>query len=327
MRYQLRAVVESDSFAAHPINIETPDFKITFETQAPEPGLGSGELCVRSTNYLTISTKILGYERYLHKLEVNGEGRGRHVLTAGPTPPEKDQMIGMLRYIESMGSFWLSIEKIDFNGIEEKWLPDSEEERSKLGVVGVSLRAEYKNTIEQIDPLALARVVAKKKDFDYLTIPLAFFRLGKTEYKNFSYYLAYLSFYLFLDGLFGGGHHKSHQVVAAFGKNVVLRMAIKGAIDLLGQEEYNLKRREIEAFFAKKHKKLGDVDQVIEFLVGTRGELAHFSLQDTRDRTHVLNEHSFQPVAFLIMAVCIKVIVRVANEPEFRADIAPASPS
>lgn len=315
MRYQLIAPVQSNSYTVQPITVETPDFIIVFKSDTEK---NESNDKVKIKNSITISAKIVDYEQYLPKLEVNSLGKGHHSITVNNSMPIRNEMIEMLHYLESMGTFWFGVRKIDLNKVEENWVPESEEEKKQIQLNSWAVNRRYQIRPEQIDPLTFAKIVAKKKDFDHMTVPLAFYRVGEMEFQNFNYYLSFFSFFLFLDSLFGEGKFKTDQLIEAFKKSDLLKTAIESAYRFLEKPENEKRKTITEKIFTDKNKNLKNVDNVIEFLISTRGELFHFSLNDTREKIHMLNQEKFEPVSFLVLMICVNVVVRAASDSTFR---------
>ena len=300
MKYVIRASVESDSFTPRAINVETPEFIIRIESKVSSES---------TKNYLTVIAKIEDYEMFLpqfRKVE-----KGHHELLIHHDFPIRKKAIDMLHYIESMGSFWLGIGREDMQSLEEKWIPENEEEKQMLTVKNITLNQYYPRNCEQIDPEIFVRIIAKKKDYDHLIVPLAFYRVGKLEYNNFNYYLAFVSFYLFLDCLFSKGKFREDDVVTEFKGSKVLREAVQESIDYM--KANSEKQKEVSVFFDKQRLNIGDVDNVILFLVKTRGNLFHYSQHDSREKNHMLNQNELQPLVFLILVISVKVVARLAN--------------
>lgn len=131
------------------------------------------------------------------------------------------------------------------------------------------------------------------------------------EYRSFRYINAFFNFYFFIEDLYGGGKTKNYHVEENFKRSIHIIEAIKDTIKEFN-EQLNLKRHQtILIDFLELEKLTYTVEGIISLIVKTRGNLHHFSQKSTQKKGHPLNQRDFETMAYLLMSICIRALVKL----------------
>ncbi len=141
---------------------------------------------------LRIRKKIHDYREYLTPIKNDPTITTTFDLNYSP---HHDDLMNFLQHIESLGSFWCGIEKIDWQSAEFEWLPENPEEKSLLDTISFSFSYTYPDNREEINQSRLFETVAHRRKQTWMVIPLAFFREGMNEYGSQRYLYAFYNFY------------------------------------------------------------------------------------------------------------------------------------
>lgn len=259
--------------------------------------------------FIAVQVKVEDYKGLLPSLTHPSEDSSH--LTYPPNPIH-DDLLGLMQYLESVGAFWLGVHRIDWERSEVDWLPESDAERQELVVWNLRVKKEYPTLVKNISVETLQTLIARREFHSYLTIPLAFYREGKNEFRQFRYVQAFMNFYFMIEGLFGAGR-PNYRVVEHFHASPTLMQAATEAIEHLRADERHWGA--LEGWLPKSDRVI-DAKTVLAMLVALRGRLHHYSLRDSRKQAHPLNQREFESVAYLAMAVCIKLMPRLIGTTE-----------
>ena len=223
-----------------------------------------------------------------------------------------DELRGLLQYLESILSYSCAVAKVDWENADIESIPENPEERREGSVIAMKGFARwYDPPIVQFHPRIFGRILRLRNKLDYLTIPMAFFREGMTDFRRHQYVTAFWKFYFFLEALFSKGKWRTNAVIEQFSKAPVLNQSIQKSIDILkGGSVQESHRKNIESMMDKKGWSL-DPDHVTKFIVDLRGTLHHFSLEAFKSGKitgHPFNQEDFRSPAFLTMSICINCV-------------------
>jgi hypothetical protein len=229
-----------------------------------------------------------------------------------PMPPEIAELESVLQYIESLGSFWLGISRIGWGEAEIRWIPDSDEERESLKVSAITNKLEYPTPDVPFRAERLGRLLALRRELNYLVIPMSFYREGRRDFAQHRYVSAFFGFYFFLEDLYGSGKTKNAQVLEAFRTSTQLTRAVAYAHEQFETPAMAQNRHELRKLVTALRCEYSP-SGLIEFLVEARGALHHFSQRSTRPKGHPLNQFEWRTVALLGVTVCVALIQLLAN--------------
>jgi hypothetical protein len=239
------------------------------------------------------------------------EGR-RLEFRISTTDPHFEDVLDLVQFIESIGSFHLGIRRIHWQQAKYEWIPESDQERQKLSLFSVQTKHEYPETPVPVDPGTLLRLLRSRTRLERYKIPMAFFREGVNDYRAFRYVNAFHNFYFFLEDLFGEGRTKNKQVEEKFAANSDLIGAAQRSISELMASNHTRHRENVSAFMSDKENDW-TTDGIFSFLVHMRGNLHHFSQKSSKPKGHPLNQLEYESVAYLIQMISYHVVVAIVR--------------
>jgi hypothetical protein len=210
------------------------------------------------------------------------------------------------------------VQSISWSHPEELYIPESEEERERIGVLGMSMTRERMSASER-EPIPFSIVAAtiiRARDLAKLEIPLAFYRRGTTASYEDRYIESCVNFLFMLETLFANGQFKKKSVIAEYMKKHELVQAIRET-----QADHNLVKiayRWGEKHGARLERRYihASPEAVVSFLVGLRG-LLHHHTQKHEDRWHPDMHDEFLADALFLQFVCSKVSIGLFSETVF----------
>lgn len=223
--------------------------------------------------------------------------------------PHVQDLYALLQYFESLGGFWFGIDWVDWREPRMECVRVSASgERTTL--MDWNVHSDYRAEPREIDAAQLAKVLAQRSEYEYLLIPLSFFREGKLDFESTAYINAFFNFYFFLEGLYGNGKWRGKPIADEFKKSRHVKDAIAETIRRLNEPEWERHRLNLDEFLRVSGKDFS-VDGLIDFIVHLRGKLHHFSLKNTTIVGHPLNQSTFRTPAFVAMSICIQCCTRL----------------
>jgi hypothetical protein len=289
--------MESDCVASQGLELSIGDLNIGVS-------LGDGH----TVSSIRLDLPVPDFDRWLPSLTPGAGTTGNPHRIAFEDPPQAERLLNTLQYLESLGSFWLGIKRIHWNDAKWEWVPESDSERGRLAVFSVSRSQSYERRAVPFRPQILRQLLEAETDKSWLTIPMSFLREGHNDYEAHRYVNAFYNFYFFLEDLFGHGKTKNRHILEAFRSSADLKLGVAKAYSQCS--DYPGKQEAIDSLIEA----VGGAttpDGLLEFLVGMRGELHHFSRRSSRPKGHPLNQHEFQPLGFFVMSICLNVLPKL----------------
>jgi hypothetical protein len=299
VKLRLTARVESAGVTEEPFGVEVPPYVV-------ELGCDEGNRIVeiRIEKHVDVSDVALPSTSISEDQRVT--------IRTTTNDPQFQDVLDLVQFIESIGSFHLGIRRIDWARAKYEWIPESDDERRKLTLFAVEMKLQYPQTPVPVDPDTLFRLVRSRERLDRYKIPMAFFREGVNDFRGFRYVNAFHNLYFFLEDLFGGGKTRNKQVEANFIASTDVRQAVSQTVADLRSPDRLRHRTGIETFL-KAENCDWTPQGVIRFLVQMRGNLHHFSQRSTKPKGHPLNQHEFEAVAFLLQMICYRIVVSLVK--------------
>jgi len=298
MRYRLTAEATGDGIAEKPFVWDVGEYRV---------GLQLGERGV--ITHVWADMPITDYAALLP--EIRPSSSGPHAIMI-PKVPGDDRLTETLQFIESLGSFWFGIERLNWADAKLEWIPESPDEQTKLSLCSYAPTFEYPSEAVALRPEILTKLLERRDSLEYLTIPMSFYREGRNDHREHKYVSAFYNFYFFLEGVYGAGKTKNRAVLHAFKSSHQLKTAFKEAYDQLNDPAFSVQRIELAWIMTRIGYRFA-LDHLIAFTVTIRGELHHYSQKSSRPKGHPLNQREFRPVAYLGFLVCTHLVRRLAN--------------
>jgi len=304
MIYQVTAKTQGSSFLENNIKVNYKGFIIEIFSDKSNKVI-----------FIRVNKKILLGSMKLPEFIFNYKEQENHKLNI-PENKYYEEIINLLKYIESMGSYWFGIEKICWDEVQENYIPENDKERSLLTVYTINYdKGRYVKSGYEIKKDILQRLLKRKEEKDFLTIPFAFFREGRNAFFSMSYVIAIYNFYFFIEGLYGKGNTKNYLVKKEFLKSIHINFATTQVInDLLYDSEIHL-RHYLKIVHFLKEANLGfSKEGLIKLIINLRGNLHHFSMKNIVKSGHPFNREKFKSIAFLLMHLCISLINQLERD-------------
>ena len=298
MLLQFTAKVESAAFSDEPFGISVPPYNI--------------DLACDSTNRvveLRVQKQVDPKEIQLPQHVINQDGPSQ--IEVPVDNPHFNDILNLVQYLESLGSFWFSIRRIYWAEGKYEWVPENEEEQRMLQVFSFKPSFSYPVTPVHVKPDVLYRMVQARSRLSHLTVPLAFFREGVNEFRSFRYVNAFHNLYFFLEGLFGGGKSNNKQVEQQFLSSKALTEAVQEALTWLERPEQHRHKNSLDSLRQMRNYDWS-VEGLVALIVWMRGNLHHFSPRSSTPKGHPLNQRDFESIAYLLQIICYRLTAKLA---------------
>lgn len=297
MKYKLECKVDSLAQINNEIKFELNDRAYVFRPN--RDGFLSS---------IQIITKVENPDDFFTKLKPHAHGKGQHEMVVKSdesiTRPLKEEM----QYLEATIMFGGSPTKINWEDPERGWIPENEEEREKINVLQIAYERTYPQKITVLDENYFKSIIESREDYDDLTILQAFYNDGNRFFCEFKYVNAFYHFYFVIEDLYGAGKTSNRLIEKSFKESDDLRRFIEQVRDehILNHERHS------KSFidFLDDMGKTTSTDDIIEFLVKTRGRLHHFSRRSTLRIGTPFNQRAYETIAFFVMGLALKGILQ-----------------
>jgi hypothetical protein len=255
---------------------------------------------------ITVSRRVPNWKQYMRR--TGAEADGTFTIGFG-APPFVDELIELLKYIESFGSFRLNIRRVHWEDPTLEWLPDDPEEAAAVPTASISFGYHFSDPVALYRPDMLRDLLRSRKNHEHLVIPMSFFREGLNEHLSKRFVAAFYNFYFFIEGLYSDGHTKNRRVLEAFLESQDLMRAAADIVTLFnGNTIPAYHRRQLAEWLAMRGLQL-NASGLMELLVWMRGSLFHFSIRSTTPKAHPINQRHFETLSFIGLNLCDRVIV------------------
>ena len=228
---------------------------------------------------------------------------------------EEEEMLRLIKHIESFGGFDKHIEKIQWEFPKYDWIA---EDGDTIVSPICSLQRKKNDDIGKptlISDRWLQDTVLYSDMMKDLYIPFSFFREGLSYFQEEKYIMAFASYYWMLEYFFvakrgygiNNNAHKEHTCL-----NTCLRATL---LDVQNLNDANFVWLQAEL---KKRNKCYNEEGLLFIINQNRNELLHTSQKNADKR--VFNEHKYRPLAFITMSLCLNVQVKMRLLPFVQKD-------
>ncbi len=201
----------------------------------------------------------------------------------------------------------LNMKNISWHSPKYELIFDTKEEEEKAGIHSWSSKDEPEEYYVEVGSETLADLIRRKHKLGSLIIPLSFYREGMIEAYASKYINAFFNFYFILEGIYGGGKTKNYEVANQFKASKRLRditqMVITDHMDKNPGQ-----RARINEMLKRRNKTL-TVDNLLELIVRTRGELHHFTDNRNKPQGTPFTHREFRSIASVIRALALFTII------------------
>lgn len=323
MLYQITVQVDADAMYREPYRIEVDGFLIEILLKPEVVVLQPGDTTFDHTSLippepqrlvaaLNISKKVEGYRDFLPEFSAATDGRPLQISLRDTLL--LSELTALAQHLEAIGSFWLGIKKVYWEQPRRSWVPETPEEEEDLK----SLPNHFQTKTDEnkgyvvMNPDMLKSIIAERSLHRDLVLPMSFFREGCNDFAEGRYTPAFLSFYFYLDDLYGQGKTKNQAVKAKLKSSQQVRLALEQSIQDFNEEVSAPNLLELRKFLVQEGKEY-TVDGLIDLVVQVRGNLAHFSQKSSKKKGHPLNQRDFRVMAYLMKSICTYTFIELTT--------------
>ncbi len=298
MRFALTAKVESLGKIDQPFQVTGSDHCMVF-VSANDEGLISE---------IRVEVPAPSYGMVLPRMDQGPDGIHRVVV-----PHNLYEVIAetMLQKLESFGAFWAGIKKVHWEDAKREFVPETDDERKEILVNHL----QYGRTPPKpmlVSKVTIQELASLPPSYEYLIVPMAFFREGMNDYREMRFVNSYCNFYYFLEGLYCKGATKNQKIMENLKSSPQVTTAVGEAIAFLrhpaNAEDFNTLKKE----FSKRTWSF-NVGDVIKYIVMVRGNVHHFDVDRRHVKHHPMNQRDFQATAFLIFTIAMAIYPQLVD--------------
>jgi hypothetical protein len=212
-----------------------------------------------------------------------------------------------LQGIEALCSVW-GLKAIDKKNYKIEWIPENEEEKSKLIIRNFKVLPPQLQDNE-IRPLSfpyIGQAIIASWDGSKLSTLCSFYRRGVEDYENDLYITAIYQFYFILESLYGDGKFKENDLIKKFDASDELK---KIFYETFKDNQFlnGLKMKYVDKINRSEHYGDRDFSKFMLRFIRLRGFLHHHSSKN-RKVWHPDNHDEFKIDAFLLSVLTNRIV-------------------
>jgi hypothetical protein len=293
MKFSMEYEVNSKTYIANQINIHNGDRTYIFHPN--EQGMLAK---------LQIIADVPHQERFYSKIHHNPDEEIKTTITLNTDKDLFDSVVEEFRELESLLSLQHNLKSIDWQTQKHEVICETEEEKIKTKIYGLETGRAYPDDPVAADEDSLQTIIDTKDRYASLTIPLSFNREGKNDYIALKYINAFFHFYFILEGMYGNGKTKNIHIVQEFKKSDELKSHLKITIkEFIKPIPQHYKR--VEEMLKAKNLTFS-LDDLLELIVMTRGELHHFNIKKPLNTP--FKHEDYQTICFITRDLALRAI-------------------
>ena len=303
MKCRITAIVYSEAFLKDDIEIDYGKYHIKFIKGE------NNKLCI-----IQVIRSIGANSGDLPKFETNYYGIGKHKVTSFKNDIY-NETVELLKYIESIGSYWLGIHRILTGNLKIEYIPENIKEEKEISLYEITEdEGKFKRTKFLVNESDLKNLLDRKQELKHLTIPFSFYREGINEYNTNKFINAFYNFYFFIEGLYSNGKWRSNLVVREYLKSEHIRLSVSEIINTLKNDgEYYKEYILIKRYLEEENLQF-DIKGIVTLIVNFRGNLHHFYMKSSKTKGHPLNQEEFRIISFLLLYLCVLLIIKLNKD-------------
>lgn len=289
MKYRITVDVDGETIADKDFSTQFGDYTI---------GVKVNEAHVVNKFYIE---KKVSEDEKLPTVEP-GDGEVKHIFSF-PPPSVRNELVEKLIYFESVGAFWWHIRAFALKEAYEEWVPENDEERKRLSIIGFSTKGGYARSPRPIHDHQIQSLLELEDDEKAMTTPLAFYREGSVNFESHRYINAFQSFFLMIEGLYAQGKSGNSAMIKALDSSADLKKVAKKMLEGIIKDPDSNHYKTLTAELNSLGLPL-DEHGVIEWLVRTRGQLSHFSIKSTAKQGNPHKQYEYRTHAYIASGIC-----------------------
>jgi len=255
---------------------------------------------------IKITKKVDNPEKFYSEV-LSGTGGSKLTINIRAEKEFVEKLRSEMQYLEASLSFDGPHTQIHWESPKQEWIPENDEEKSKLKIFKIEFKKEYPVKPKILTEEIFYSIIINRNNYDELTVLKAFYNDGIKFFKEFKYINAFYNFYFIIEDIYGGANTQNRLIIKSYKESENLKEHIKWIMDnyIKNNERHHTKLKE----FLKDMGKTDSIEDIIEFLVLTRGRLHHFSRKSTLKIGTPLNQSDYESVAFLAMGIALRALL------------------
>ena len=257
-------------------------------------------------NESNVVTHIFAEEKHNGTIPRTEPGDEKVKLYINFGNPDTKNLESVINYLGAVGSFWWGIRSVSIDDLKMEFIPENDAEKKSLSVLSFSNKKTFPKRKIEAPAHQFRDILKMRQNWDYITVPMSFYREGNVEFDNFRFKNAFINYFFMLEGLYGDGKSgKAGQIKAFLGHPEVQDAVTKamGSIRKVNADKHLAKLTSL----LQKYNYEGSVEGVISLLVHTRGILSHFYVKSSQHQGTPLNQSDFYTEAYLLQAILIHI--------------------
>lgn len=232
---------------------------------------------------------------------------GRDTLNIDIDEQLFDELIKDFRDLESILPLDHGLKRIYWqNGMKRPRIdfePENEEEKKDIEVWGISSSSSYPVIENSINPKYIQYLFENKHELKDLIIPLAFYREGISEFRDFRYIYAFNNFYYIIEDIYAKGEFKEPRFI----DNCIKSPEFISCVEYAYNSDNNHKIK-IKALLAERQLSETSKD-LLKLIFRVRGSLHHYGSKNNQKQITPFNHLDYEPMAFLLMSIVLQALL------------------
>lgn len=249
--------------------------------------------------YISVVKTVVNYENYITKC-IERNGVREFVLT---NPEIYQDMIELLQYIESSGSFNIDIESINWDEPQITWIPEIEEEKGIMPLLSHQRNIDNSKRPKLLLSQNLTNIVMCRKMLKFNHIPFTYYKQAKNLFEKQDYYFAYINYFMMLEYCFGDGQFKKDALLKAFKSSGLLLKSIKTVFKIIDKEGKGNHKKWLINECSNRNKEYSE-NILIYLFVEYRGILSHATKKSEK---YLYNKSELFNITSILSLVCLSV--------------------
>lgn len=195
---------------------------------------------------------------------------------------------------------------MSIDDLKMEFIPENDAEKKSLSVLSFSNKKTFPKRKIEAPAHQFRDILKMRQNWDYITVPMSFYREGNVEFDNFRFKNAFNNYFFMLEGLYGDGKSgKTSQIKALLSHQQVHDAVVKAmdSIRKVNAEKHLTKLTDL----LHKYNYDDSVEGIVSLLVHTRGILSHFYTKSSQHQGTPFNQSDFYTEAYLLQAILIHI--------------------
>jgi hypothetical protein len=220
-----------------------------------------------------------------------GHGDSKLTVSLGGDKELYERIVLAFRKLECNLSFALrgqALRRINCEQLKIEMLPETDEERARVGVTAYEVKRGYADTRWRISGPAFGEIVQNAPRYEEFDVHKAFLHDGMNQFHRLQYVAAFYQFYFVLEDFYAGGKTSEKDVVKAFASSDELTHILERAIQRFTKDD-DRHTEMLQRFMTAEGCEI-TLGGMRKFLFRIRGHLHHYSSGSTKPKGTPFNQ-------------------------------------